>query len=596
MNCDLRYPVDSSKLMRKKRAIRRQLLSDADDSRLIEKRIAILGGSTTSEFKDMLELFLLDNDIRPVFYESDFGKFWEDCVFSNQDLDEFAPEVVYVHTSTRNLNRFPGVRDSYEDTNLLLDKTFAHFERAWEAVRERFSCPVILNNFEMPELRMLGHLDGVDCRGGVHFVRVLNDRIAQYVASVRNVYLNDLNYISACYGLDSWYDNSVWYLYRYACAMKAIPLVALNIANIIKSQFGKNKKCLVCDLDNTLWAGVIGDDGIKGIDLSEGSPQGEAHRSLQSYIKRLGEQGTILAVDSKNDREIALEGLKHPDTVLGVEEFASIQANWECKDLNIRQIALELNIAEDSLVFLDDSPVERKLIQQRVPDVAIVPFDKVEDAPRIMDRSGYFALTELSEDDLNRNTMYQANAKRRELEGTVEDYETYLSALDMRATIGSFKPINIARITQLINKTNQFNVTTVRVSQEAVEGWMCSPDVVTLCADLSDCFGNNGIVSALVGSVVSDVLTIDLWVMSCRVFRRGLEDAMMDSLMNRCRGLGIDRVMGVYVPTKKNKYVQNLFQGLGFTTISVDETGGAWEMRVSEYENRNHTILVEEQV
>lgn len=589
----LSYPFDAKVLIRKKRSIRRELLDTT--KHFVEKRVAILGGSSTHEVRDMVELFLLNYGIRASFYESDYGQYWEDAVFSNSRLDEFNPDFIYIHTTVRNIGVFPSPKDTKENADQLLADCFNHFFQAWTSLRNRFSCPIIQNNFELPELRRLGNLDGVDFRGGVRFVRTLNTRFADFAEENDGIYINDINYLASCLGLDTWFDDSAWYLYRYACTLTAFPTIAFNVANIIKSLLGKDKKCIVTDLDNTMWGGVIGDDGVEGIELSEGTPQGEAYREYQMYLKSLSSIGVVLAVNSKNDERLASSGLEHPDSVLAKDDFAVFLANWNTKADNVQVIANELNLGTDSFVFVDDNAAEREIVKTNVSGVECVDFSHIEDVPRLIDRSGYFAITSLSEDDLARQKMYQANAKRRELENASVDYKAYLRSLQMTATIGTFNPLVTPRVTQLINKTNQFNLTTRRVVQDEVERWANDSGVITLYGSLKDRFGDNGLVSALVGEVSDDTLMMKIWVMSCRVFRRELEYAMMDSLVNECLKKGVLRIRGAYIPTKKNGYVKDLYANLGFSYVgATGDNGNIWELDVSSYKRMNTAIEVRE--
>ena len=587
----LNYPFDAKLLIRKKRSIRRELL--ASSGNFEKKRVAILGGSSTHEVKDMMELFLLNYGIKATFYESDYGQYWEDAVFSNPKLDGFNPDFIYIHTTVRNIEKFPNAHDTRGSAKELLETSFNHFSQMWNALRKRYSCPIIQNNFELPEVRRLGNLDGVDYRGGIRFVRALNNLFAEFAEEHDGIYVNDINYLSSCLGLDVWFDDSAWYLYRYACSLTSFPTIGFNVANIIKSIIGKNKKCIVTDLDNPLWGGVIGDDGIEGIELSEGTPQGEAYRYYQEYLKCLSSIGVVLAVNSKNEEDIALSGLNHPDSILTKDDFAAFRANWNTKADNLQAIAYELNLGTDSFVFVDDNEAERDIVKVNVSGVDCVEFTQIEDVPRLIDRSGYFAITSLSGDDLARHNMYQANARRRKLESESVDFNSYLQSLEMTATIGAFIPLVIPRVTQLINKTNQFNLTTRRVLQDEVECWAEDDKAVTLYGALKDKYGDNGLVSALMGKISGDSLMIEIWVMSCRVFRRELEYAMMDSLVEICLKKELSSIVGKYIPTKKNGYVKDLYANLGFSYVGDTEDGGSlWKIDVPKYVRKNTTIKI----
>ena len=286
MTTSLNYPFDVHTLLRKKKAIRRELLRQPD---LLDKRVAILGGSTTAEVKDILELFLLHDGIRPIFYESEYNRYYEDIMFHNKELEQFGPEIVYIHTSSVNIIRFPSTRDSATDVDTLLTAEIARYQALWDRITTTYSCPIIQNNFELPHYRGLGNLDSYDIHGRSAFTAELNLRFSEQARRRQNLYLNDINYLSAWFGLERWYDKLFWYSYKYAMSYEAIPLLADSIASIIKAIYGKTKKCLVLDLDNTLWGGVIGDDGLNGIRIGKETPDADAYTAFQQYVKGLKE-------------------------------------------------------------------------------------------------------------------------------------------------------------------------------------------------------------------------------------------------------------------------------------------------------------------
>lgn len=588
----IEYPFDPKLLMRKRRSIRRAL---EQTEKLTEKRIAVLGGSTTHDIVEMLELFLLGQGIRPVFYESEYGQYFEDAVFENPELTAFAPDVVFVHTSSRNITAWPQAGDDAAAVQAKLDGQYAHFEAVWTALGRVCRCPVIQNNFEYPFFRLLGNRDAFDHRGRVNFVTRLNARLYEYAQGHENFYINDINYQSADYGLREWSDPFYWHMYKYALCLDAIPTLAFNVANIIKSLFGKNKKALALDLDNTLWGGVVGDDGVEGIEIGQDTSMGQVYAEFQSYLKALREQGILLNIVSKNERENAMAGLAHPQMVLKSEDFISIKANWEPKSANIVQMAQELTLLPESFVFVDDNPAEREIVRQQVPGVAIPVMDKVEHYITAIDRAGYFETTAFSSDDLKRSDMYKENVRRAELQSSFADYAEYLRSLDMTAEISEFAPVYMARIAQLTNKSNQYNLTTRRCTQEEVEAMAESDEYITLYGKLTDCFGDNGVVAVTAAKLDGDACDILLWLMSCRVLKRDMEFAMMDELVRLCREKGVKTLRGYYYPTAKNGMVRDFYEKQGFDKLSEKPDGSsAWTLALEGYENKNHVIRVNE--
>lgn len=591
---ELEYPFDCDYIVSKKRKIRKQLLEKGE--KFIDKKVAILGGSTTNDIKLILELFLLNYGIRPQFYESEYNKYYEDAVFENDKLDEFAPDIIYVCTSNRNITTYPVLSNTSDEIMGLIDFEINKFTSIWEMLSKKWCCPIIQNNFEMPYFRLLGNRDAYDIHGATNFLARLNEKFYEYAQEHEKFYLCDLNYISADYGLKSWADPFYWYMYKYAMAVPAIPYLAFNVANIIKSLLGRNKKGFVLDLDNTLWGGVIGDDGISNIVLGPEEAEGQAYLEFQKYLKAHKQLGLILNIDSKNDYENAIAGINHINSVFEEKDFISIKANWESKDRNFADICSEVSLLPESLVFIDDNPAERHIVTSQLPGVCAPCLDDVSHYMEKIDRSGFFEVTDISNEDLKRNRMYEENMARVKLQSTFENYGEYLKSLEMKGAIKPFESIVMARIAQLTNKSNQFNLTTKRYTQREIEEVAKDETYITLYGKLEDKFGDNGVVSVVIGHVLDNKCHIDLWIMSCRVLKRNMEFAMMDALVKQCQTRGIKSIIGYYYPTAKNHMVENFYELQNFSKISSDDEGNTiWEFRVaSHYEQKNKYITVEE--
>ncbi len=617
---ELTFPFDGELILKKSKKLKRTLLESRTD--FLEKRIAVLGGSTTHDIIRILELFLLEQGIRPVFYESEYAQYWQDAMFDNPLLSDFAPELIFVHTSNRNITAYPLPGDSKERVDELFTEQFEHFRVMWDKLAAAYRCPVIQNNFEYPFYRLLGNQEAVYVQGRIAFVNRLNEAFYQYAREHENFYIHDINYLSAAYGLDRWSDPLYWHMYKYACCMQAIPDFAHNLSHIIKSIFGKNKKALALDLDNTLWGGIVGDDGPENLEIGQETPMGQVYAEFQAYLKAQKEIGVMLTVNSKNEEENALAGLNHPEGVLKPEDFILIKANWEPKSHNIVEIAQELAILPDSLVFVDDNPAEREIVEMQVPGVAVPALDSPEQYVRILDRSGFFEVTKLSEDDRRRNEMYRANVERKKQQAQFGDYQEYLRSLSMQGTIRPFEPLYMARIAQLSNKSNQFNLTTRRYIQGEIEAFAADERYITRYGKLADRFGDNGVVSVVIGrrggiGDIADyrqggqparregaadkgapedlsVLHIELWLMSCRVLKRDMEYAMMDNIVEACQDCGIGTIMGYYYPTAKNAMVKDFYGTMGFEKMEETDSGVTiWRFAVpADYEPKNTVIAV----
>ena len=548
---ELEYPFDAGYLLKKSKRIKRTLLeqtaADGKPVTFLKKRIAVLGGSTTHDIIRMLELFLLNYGIEPEFYESEYAQYWQDAMFDNEELVQFHPDLIYIHTTGRNITFFPDMEDSLQGIEDKLEAQMNHFRVMWEKLENTYHCPVIQNNFEFPFYRILGNRDSYDPHGKTAFIQRLNMEFARYAAQQEHFYIYDIQYESAAFGLDRWTDPSYWHMYKYAMSMQAIPDFAFHLSHIIKAVFGKNKKAFVLDLDNTLWGGIVGDDGPENLEIGQETSMGQVYQEFQGYLKEHKKIGVLLNVDSKNEEENALAGLKHPEGILKPEDFIVIKANWLPKSQNLTEIASELNIGRDALVFVDDNPAEREIIRQHVPETAVPEMtdgDQVnpDQFIRILDKNAYFDVVTLSEDDKHRNEMYKANAMRKEQEESFGNYSDFLKSLEMEAVIRGFGPVYYSRIAQLTNKSNQFNLTTKRMTQAEVEQMAQDPGYITLYGKLKDKFGDNGVVSLVIGKKNGDTLELILWLMSCRVLKRDMEQAMLDTLVWQSRESGIRKL------------------------------------------------------
>lgn len=590
MLSELCPPFDGDEIMRTKKKLLRLLKERESGAPL---RVAVLGGSTTSDIVKVLELFLRDRGIIPSFYESEYAQYWNDAVFGSPELDEFKPELVFIHTTSRNIEEKPVVGEDAKSVSEKLEREYQRFEKMWTSLFEKFGCVIIQNNFELPSERLLGNREAGCAFGRVDFVTRLNIKLYDYAQGHDNFYIHDINYLSAAYGLERWHELRHWHLYKYAMSVSAIPEFAYSLSNIICSVMGRNKKVLALDLDNTLWGGVIGDDGQSGIEIGSETSEGQSYLKLQKFIKAHKELGVLLTVCSKNDPENALEGLNHPDGVPKPADFALIKANWNEKSLNLEETASELNLLPESFVFLDDNPAERDIVRAQALEVTVLDFDNPEECIRALDKCGFFEVTSLSADDAKRGEMYAANAQRAAAEKRFASYEEFLESLEMRAVIGDFDPVHIPRITQLTNKSNQFNLTTKRYTQSEMEAAAASPGHIRLCGRLADKFGDNGIVSVVIGEKRGLALHIELWLMSCRVLKRGMEYAMINRLVEEAQKAGITEIFGYYYPTKKNAMVAGLYEDFGFARVSADENGNTvWRLEVGSYVPKKTAIEV----
>jgi FkbH-like protein len=555
-------------------------------------RIAVLGSMTTHQIVEFLDLYLEAGRIHAQFYEADYGTINQEFLDPASGLRQFHPDFVVLCTSWRDLRSKPTLTDDREQVARKVDAEVSSWTTLWRVAREDLHCQVIQSNFVAPPWRTLGNLDTRHPGGFSRFISLVNHALADVAPP--EVTIHDVERLAADSGRREWGDERFFFQAKLPCSPEYLVDYAHSLAALILAQLGAARKCLVLDLDNTLWGGVIGDDGIGGIRLGQGDPEGEAFASFQSYVKSLGDRGIMLAVCSKNDDKIAREVFeKHPEMVLRLEDISCFIANWDDKPANLMRISRQLNIGLNSLVFFDDNPAERSIVRRLQPEVAV---PEVPDDPayrvQALDRHRYFETLTISGEDLKRKEFYRANSEREALESSAGSLDDFLRSLEMQARIEPVGAMNVERTVQLINRSNQFNLTTKRYTNADVLEFTASPNWITRTVSLKDRFGDNGLISVLFARVESDSLIIDTWLMSCRVLKRGVEALLLNDLVGHMAQHGLGRVVGEYVPTAKNGLVRGHYQSLGFAHIGGD-TGEhtLWELRVDDHwKPRSHFI------
>ena len=586
--------LDDLLLNRKK--LRRQLLARPG---LKDLRIAVLGGTTTNELVDFLEIFLLQDGFKPAFYQSEYGRYFEDAVLEPELVSAFKPDIVYLHTCSVNLKHHPPASCKEQDFRSYVDAELDRFRTIWAALAAIPGCQIIQNNFEFPSSALLGNLDSVSPAGRTRFINELNREFAAEPARNPHLIVQDLCAIAARVGTRQWFDPERWFGYKLANSVEGTYEIAGSLASLIRAIYGRSRKVLVLDLDNTLWGGIIGDDGVNQIVIGRETALGEAYTAFQEYCLSLRERGILLAVCSKNDDQIARQGFSHPDSVLKLEHFSAFKANWEPKHENIRAIAEELSLGVDSFVFIDDNPAERAIVAAQIPGVAVPDVGSdVANFSRVIQDGRYFEVISIGAEDLERARLYEENATRASLAPKFASYGEFLDYLDMTAEIAEFDAVHMERIAQLTNKSNQFNLTTRRYTRAELEAIAADPKYVGLYGRLSDRFGDNGLITVVLGRIEQRTLHMDLWLMSCRVLKRDMELAMLDALLERARSRHIETVIGYYLPTAKNGMVAEHYERIGFRLLERDQQSGSstWTLDVSSYEPRNRHIKITEMV
>jgi FkbH-like protein len=423
----------------------------------------------------------------------------------------------------------------------------------------------------------------------------INRELAEFVSGSGDVLL-DVAGLAETVGLSDWHDPQLWNMAKFAFSDQLIPLYADHVARTLAAIRGKSRKVLILDLDNTVWGGVIGDDGLDGIKIAQGDATGEAHLAVQRMALDLRQRGIVLAVCSKNTDEVAREPFeKHPEMLLKLDHIAVFNANWNDKATNIQAIVEELSLGLDAMVFLDDNPAERGLVRKLLPQVAVpeLPEDAAGYA-RTLAAAGYFEAVAFAGEDLKRADFYQDNARRATLQQQVGGVDAYLASLDMTITFQPFDATGRARIVQLINKSNQYNLTTRRYTDPEVIAAENDPTVFTLQVRLADIFGDNGMISVIICRPAdAGVWEIDTWLMSCRVLGRKVEHMVLREILEHARLAGIHKLVGTYKPTDRNKLVVDHYARLGFTKLIEEDSGlTRWELLVDGAEAESAPMKV----
>ena len=538
-------------------------------------RLAMLGSSTIAHLHSGIRVAALRRGLHVSTYESDFGQYRQELADVGSGLHAFQSTAVLFIFDAWHVTAGVDPGLSARDAQDLQDEVRRQITGNWRLAREHFRGPILQQTI----LPVFGALMGNNeqrlpgSRAG--FVRRLNDWMRE-VAGDEGVDLIALDQQAAMNGLDAWHDIGLWRRSKQEVSPAAAPMYGDLVARVLAALQGRSYKCLVLDLDNTLWGGVIGDDGLEGLVLGQGSPEGEAFLAVQEFARDLARRGVILAVCSKNDEANAFEAFdRHPEMILKRDDISCFVANWEDKATNLRRIASQLNIGIDSLVFLDDNPVERGLIRSELSTVAVPELS--EDPahyPRAVTDAGYFEALQITGEDRERSRQYRGNKARDSAKVEATDMASYLSGLEMRLIWRRFDRAGLPRVTQLINKTNQFNLTTRRYTDEQVAAVMADPAALGLQLRLVDRFGDNGVVAIVIGRLRGDDLDIDTWLMSCRVLGRQVEAATLNVLAQEARAIGSRRLVGEFRPTAKNAMVRDHYAALGFDQVESEDGAG----------------------
>jgi len=551
-------------------AILRQCPPEAIPARRPTQRVALAATWTTNTFAPLLALAAARCGLRIEINEAGFGQYFNATLQHGSPLLATDPEAVILLPDDRALGLMPCAEPDPE----VLEAEAARWMSVWEGVRSQTQATLLQVGFTLRPGDVFGHF-GAGFGGALAAQAAhLNARLAE-AAHEAGIAFVDGDRLAARHGKETWFDDRAWYLAKIPFAPAALCRLAHEIAVVLAAQAGLSRRCLVLDLDNTLWGGVIGDDGLSGIRLGEGV-EGEAFVDFQRAIKALTVRGVVLAVCSKNDNAVARAPFeRHPEMVLRLDDIAAFVANWQPKSENILRIARDLDLGLESLTFFDDNPYEREEVRRRVPgvDVPVLPDDPTGFRAALA-AYPHFEPADFTSADAARGKQYRARAQAAALRETAGSLEEYQRSLDMVARIAPVDDVNIARVVQLINKTNQFNLTARRRNRGELEAFLAETDRVHFWVRLADRFADHGLIAVVLGTVSQGALEIDTFLMSCRVIGRGVEETIAAELGQIAAARGVDWVRGLYRPTERNAMVADLYPRLGFHAAGAPDADG----------------------
>ena len=543
-------------------------LSKGDSSQFPQYKLSIMGDCATQHLATALRGYGVYMGLGLSVLDTDYNQIDAQVMDPGSELYRFAPNAVLIQMCTEKLYEAfcaapLNCRSSFAED------TYARIVRIWEQMNTNIAATILQCNFPLMDDGVFGQFGSKTADAFLFQQRKLNFLLMQGCQDVKNVYLIDLDSIQATVGRKAFSDPKLYYIAKMPISVDVLPEIAKKVLDQIQALRGITKKCVVLDLDNTLWGGVIGDDGLSGIQIGE-LGTGHAFSDFQAWLKELKNRGMLLAVCSKNNEPAAKEPFeKHPEMVLRLEDISMFVANWEDKASNIRNIQKTLNIGMDSLVFLDDNPFERNLVRSMIPEITV---PELPEDPALylqyLRNLGLFETASYSAEDAGRTQQYRQQAERAVFESSFQSYEDYLEGLAMKAVAAPFDVFHYPRIAQLTQRSNQFNLRTVRYTEAEIEAIANDKNRITLYFTLKDKFGDHGLISVVILDKQGQELFVSEWLMSCRVLKRGMEEFIINKILQTAADNGFRKVIGEYIPTPKNAMVKDLYEKMGFDRIA----------------------------
>jgi FkbH-like protein len=561
--------------------LRKNLKKDYDD--FPKLRIAILSDIATQYLAQSVKALAYEYGFNPEIYEGAFDQMQAEALDIGSGLYAFKPDYVVIFPTAENLKRRL-YKTPPEDRPAFVAAESGRILSVADTISNNSDAQIILCNLCEIDDGLYGSYAGSYELSVLSVTRTINLQLTADIRSRSGIHPADIAAAQNLYGSENTFDERMYYLSSNPFTQDFLAVIADRILSVINVLKGHVKKCLITDLDNTLWGGTIGDIGFGNIAIGD-LGIGKAYSDLQAWIKELSLRGIAICVCSKNDEDIAMRPfLSHPDMILKLSDIAVFKANWRNKTENITAIKDALNIGYDSMVFIDDNPAERDLVRSVLPDVTVpkLPGDAAR-VLRYLQSLNLFETAGLSDEDARRTQMYRQEGERAAAKSGAQDIEDYLTGLAMRCRILPFDQYSIPRIAQLLQRTNQFNLRTQRYTEKEIEAFAASDDYITMSVSLEDKFGDYGIIGAVIlQKKEDDELFIDSFVMSCRVAKRGVEEYLFNSIALKAGELGIAKITGEYIPTAKNGPVKDLLAEAGFTGTGTG-TGGIKSIFADDY-------------
>ena len=531
-------------------------------------RIAFVGSFTLNGFEETIQVQCNDEKINCITYNSPYNQFNQEILDENSNLYKFKPDIIFLlidnRTILENSFYFSNI-NSENEKKKYTDEKFNEINNLIKTFTKKSHSKIIIANFVIPTYTPLGIYESKIEYGIKEIIFELNKKLKELSRNIDSCYVYDFNSFVTKFGEKNILDYKKMNYGDIKINFDVIPYLIYEFLGYVKPILGLNKKCIVLDLDNTLWGNIIGEDGFDGIKLGP-YPEGRSFVEFQKVIKSLSENGIILAINSKNNQKDAMKAInEHPHMILREKDFSCIKINWNDKISNMREISNELNIGLDSIVFFDDDPVNRELLRMSIPEINTVELPKDPSTyAQILRNLNDFNTLKITKDDTHRKIMYKQEQNRQKLESSTENLNEYLKKLDIKIKIKLDDKFSISRISQLILKTNQFNLTTKRYQEEEIKEFVKDKTMIVGCSEVDDKFGENGITNVFIIKTKSNEWIIDTFLLSCRIMGRGIEEGIIGKILEIAKNKGIEKITATFIPTEKNKPAENFLKNYGF--------------------------------